>query len=106
MTILEDQREFIWRAIKHWMGKNNLGSDYFSLLTAGRTKEPYPPDRIARGITDGSERISSELVHACVEIFGLVSARVRGSKDTLTDEECVELLTAPLRTTQQGKLWD
>jgi len=113
MGILEDQREIIWQAIKHWTEKRGLGTHYFSLLTAGRTKEPYPPDRIARGITDGSERISSDLVHACVEIFGLLptrqtrQTRQKGPEVMAyipTDEECVELLIAPLReTTEQGK---
>ncbi|MBA7666148.1 hypothetical protein ES703_74225 [subsurface metagenome] len=111
MGILEDQRESIWRAIEFWRREKRLSTHHLSLLTAGKTKEPYTPDRIGRGITDGSEPISSDLVHACVEIFGLVvgpvSARGKSPKDTrLKDEECVELLTAPLRRTQQGELWD
>jgi len=103
MDIPESQLGIIWKAIEHWMDTNHLGSHYFSLQTAGM-QEPYPPARIARGIKDGSERITSEFLHTCVRIFGLVSARQRELDDNLTDEECIGLLTAPLmKNIDQGK---
>ena len=103
MGIPESQFGILWKAIKYWIDTNHLGLHHFSLLTAG-TREPYPPDRIARGIKDGSERITSDFLHTCVRIFGLVSARQRGLDDNLTDEECIGLLTAPLmKNTDQGK---
>lgn len=103
MKIPESQLATIWKAIDFWRGRKSLSIHYLSLLTAGM-QELYPPDRIARGIKDGSERISSELLHTCVRIFGLVNARNRGLDDNLTDEECIELLTAPLmNNSDQGK---
>ena len=103
MEIPESQFGIIWKAIKHWMGTKHLSISYFSLRTAG-TREPYPPDRIARGIEDGSERITSDFLHRCVWVFGLTSARQRGLDDNLTDEECIGLLTAPLmKNADQGE---
>ncbi len=103
MEISESQSVIIWEAIKFWIKENNLSIPLFSLQTAG-TRPPYPPDRIARGIKGGSERISSDFLHTCVRVFGLVPARQRGLGDNLSDEECINLLTAPLRkNTEQSK---
>jgi hypothetical protein len=103
MEIPESQWGIIWKAIEYWRGARHLGLPHFSLLVAG-VRGAYTPQRIARGIQDGSERITSELLHTCVRIFGLVSARQSGLDDNLTDEECIELLTAPLKkNTAQGK---
>lgn len=103
MEIPESQFGLIWEAIKYWMDTNHLGLNLFSLRTAGM-REPYPSARIARGLENGSERITSEFLHTCVWIFGLASARQRGLDDNLTDEECIKLLTAPLmKNADQGK---
>jgi len=103
MEVPESQYGIIWKAIEHWRNTKNISVHYLSLLTAG-TQEPYPPDRIARGIENGSERITSDFLHSCVRIFGLASARQRGLDDNLTDEECIGLLTAPLMNdTDLGK---
>jgi hypothetical protein len=103
MEIPESQWGIIWKAIKYWMGEYHLSPHVFSLQIAG-TRPPYPPDRIAKGIEDSSERVTSDLLHRCVRIFGLVSARQRGLDDKLTDEECIGLLTAPLvKNNDQGK---
>ncbi len=95
MEIPESQLATIWKAVEFWVKNKNLSVHLFSFQTAG-TKDPYLPDRIAKGIKDGSVPISSDFLHTCVWVFGLTSARGRGLDDNLTDEECIELLTAPL----------
>lgn len=103
MVVPPSQYRIIWKAIDHWRVARHLSIHYLSLLFAG-TKGPYMSDRIARGIEDGSEEITSDLLHTCVRIFGLVSARQGGSVDDLTDEDCIGLLTAPLmKSPDQGK---
>lgn len=101
MDIPEHQYKVIWRAIKHWMEIFHLSSHFLSLQTAG-LHESYSPARIVKGIENGSERITSDFLHACVRIFGLTSARQRGLNDHLTDEECIGLLIAPLMNNKQG----
>jgi hypothetical protein len=95
MEIPESQWGIIWKAIKYWMDEFHLSPQVFSLQIAG-TRPPYMPDSIARGIENGSERITSDLLHRCVRNFGLVPARQRGLDDKLTDEECIGILTVPL----------
>lgn len=102
MEIPESQWGIIWEAIKHWMDKNNLNQRVFCLQIAG-LRPAYLPDRVARGIKDGSEEITSDLLHHCVRVFILKGARKRGLDDGLTDEECIALLTAPLKKNDQGK---
>lgn len=103
MEIPESKWGIIWKAIDHWRNVNHISLTHFSLQLAG-VRGAYTPARITRGIQDGSERITSELLHTCVWIFGLASARRRGLDDNLTDEECIGLLTAPLmKNTDQGK---
>jgi len=104
MEISESQWGIIWEAIKHWMGKYNLSATVFALQVAG-ARPSYPPDRIARGIKYGSEEITSDLLHRCVRVFRLLNARQSqgGLDDGLTDEECIALLTAPLKKNDQGK---
>ena len=103
MEISESQYGIIWKAIKYWVETKNVSIQLFSFQTAGM-REHYMPDRILRGIKDGSERITSELLHTCVRVFGLVSARQQGLDDNLTDEDCIRLLTAPLmKKPDQGK---
>ncbi len=104
MGITEDQFKIIWQAISWWKRNKGLSSAYLASLTE------YPKYRIERGITGKSEWITSSFVHGCMEAFGLTIARQRGPEDTtdiLTDEECVEALTAPLREiANQGRFWE
>ena len=95
MDIPESQWGIVWKAIEHWMDTNHLTPQVLSYHLAG-IRPPYMPARIAKGMEYGSEPITSELLHQCVRIFGLVSARDRGVEDNLSDEECIGLLTAPL----------
>jgi len=103
MGITEDQFKIVWRAIFWWMRKKGFSPAYLASLTG------YPKYRIERGIADGSEWITSDFVHACVDAFGLTTARQRGPEDTadiLTDEDCVVALTESLReTVKQGRFW-
>jgi len=102
MEIPKSQWGIVWKALKYWMDENNLSANVFFFQIAG-TRPSYSPDRIARGIKDGSEEITSDLLHRCVRIFGLANARQRGLDDGLTDEECIGLLTAPLMNNDQGQ---
>jgi len=103
MEIPQNQWGIVWKAINHWMKENNLSPDVFYLQIAG-TQPPYLRDRLLRGLKDGSEPITSDLVHHCVRIFRLASARQGGSVGDFTDEECIELLIAPLtKNDEQGK---
>lgn len=102
MEIPESQWDIIWKAINHWRDKYNLTTRLFSSQISG-IRPAYLPDRVARGIKDGSEEITSDLLHECVRIFHLSDARKRGLDDGLTDEECIALLIAPLNNNAQGK---
>lgn len=103
MEIPQSQWGIVWKAIQYWMDENNLSPHTFFFQIAG-IQPPYLPDRIARGLKDGSEPITLDLLHHCVRIFRLASARQRGLDDNLTDEECIGLLTAPLmNNNDQGK---
>ncbi len=95
MEIPESQLATIWKAVEYWIKNKKLGIKFLSSYTAG-TKDIYFPDRIAKGIKDGSVPISSDFLHTCVWVFGLTSARGNRLDDNLTDEECIGLLTAPL----------
>ncbi len=103
MGIPESQWGIIWKAIDHWINKCNSSPQLLSQQLAG-TRPVYMPDRIVRGIRDGSEEITSDFLHRCIRIFGLLSARQVGLEYKLTDDECIGLLTAPLiKIIDQGK---
>jgi len=104
MEIPESQWGIIWKALEYWKQKNNLSAHVFS-LSLGGIRPSYSPARIEKGIKDGSEEITSDLLHTCVRIFILAGARKRGADDGLTDQECIDLLTAPLKKNNaQGQL--
>ncbi len=69
-----------------------------------------PRDRIKRGVTGEPEPLPSDFLHACVNVFGLKSARAKFFEETddiLSDDECIELLRPPPATPpRQGNLWD
>lgn len=94
----------IWQGICWWMNNKGIPPAELSRLTG------FPQARIEMGIRGELERPSSDFVHACVDVFGLRNARNRSFEDTadiLTDEECISLLTAPLREKpRQGNFWD
>jgi len=104
MGINPNQFPIIWQAIGFWMRSKGISVKKLSFLTG------YSKYRIENGIREGTEWITSDFLHSCVEVFGLRSSRQRGIEETidvLTDEECVEILTSPLRTTpHQGRLLD
>ena len=104
MGIKPNQFPIIWRAIRWWMRNKGINPAELYHLTG------YSKYRIENGIRGETEWLTSDFLHSCVDVFGLRSSRQRGIEDTidvLTDEECIELLTAPLRTVPlQGHLWD
>ena len=110
MGIKPNQFPIIWRAINLWMRTKGINSAKLSLLTRYSNVTGYTEYRIKNGIRNGTEWITSEFLHACVDIFGLRSSRQRGIEETddiLTDEECIEMITAILRTSPaQSSLWD
>ncbi len=109
MGIPEGQFATIWQAILCWMRQRGFSSDYLAYEVRGYNVNGYSQDHIESGIKGGTEWLTSDFVHACVDIVGLTNARQRGPEDTndiLTDEECVELLTSPLKGTGgQGGFW-
>lgn len=112
MGINPNKFPIVWQAIRWWMRAKDISSAKLSLLTGYLNVKGYTEYRIENGIRNGNEWITSDFLHACVDIFGLRSSRQRGTEETdevLTDEECIEMLTAPLRTAgrpRQGQLWD
>lgn len=104
MGIKPNQFPIIWEAIRCWIHSKGINAAELSLLTG------YSKYRIENGIRSGTEWLTSDFLHSCVDVFGLRFSRQRGIEDTtdiLTDEECIEVLTARLRTTpSQGYLWD
>jgi hypothetical protein len=104
MGIMPEQFVIVWQGIAWWLGRKGISPATLSLHTG------YSQARIARGIRGEEEQVTSGFVHACVDFFGLRNSRMRGIEDTvdiLMDEECVELLIAPLKEKpQQSKLWD
>jgi hypothetical protein len=99
MEMMESQRKKIWEAIGHWISTSHVTQRNFSLHIG------YSFNSIMRGLKDGAEPITSELLQKCVIAFSLTSARERrGSGDNLTDEERIELLTAYQKESNgQGK---
>lgn len=104
MGIRPDQFRIIWQAIVWWMDEKGVTPTYLHFQTG------YSEERIRRGLNGEPVPIESDFLHSCVGVFGLRSARTRTYEDTedvMTDEECIEVLTVPLRTTsRQGHLWD
>ena len=104
MGINPDKFSKIWRAIDQWMKKLDKSLSQLSRATG------YSEYRLLNGINYGNEWITSDLVHDCVDFFGLRSSRQRNIEEDsaydLTDEECVDLLTSILREDDQGRLWD
>jgi len=92
MGIHPNQFPIIWQGIGWWLGERG-----FSVASLA-SNTSYSRQRIERGIRKGDEWIESDFLHDCVEFFGFQFRR--GSEDyveVLSDEECIELLTAPLR---------
>ena len=107
MGIPENQFEMIWRAIKYWRDKLGWSSEQLNSFTSQIMIKPYSTYRIEKGITSRDEWLTSEFVHACFEVFGLPSHRLRGSEelaDILTDQECISALISPIiESHQQSK---
>ncbi|MBA7581144.1 hypothetical protein ES708_23046 [subsurface metagenome] len=104
MGINPSQFPIIWQGIRYWMVRKQIAPAKLSSLTG------YSTDRIEKGIGGGTEWLSSDFVHDCVDAFGLISARNRSVEDTadvFTDEECIQLLTSPLKVSpHQGGFWE
>ena len=104
MGINSDKFSKIWRAVDQWMKKLGISPSQLSIVTG------YSEYCLLNGINYGNEWITSNLVHDCVDFFGLRSSRQRNIEEDsaydLTDEVCVDLLTSILREDDQGRLWD
>ena len=91
-----DPKDFaeVWKGIAWWMQKRRVTEEWLNRYTR------YGLDKIQRGLSTGAEWITSEFVHDCVHALGVSPARNQSADDladALSDEECVRLLTAPLR---------
>lgn len=93
MGIDKSQFSIIWTAVGYWLQKK--GMKIYDLA-------PYSDltsRQIENGLVNKNEWITTEFVHTCVDRFGLTHARARSFEeltDILTDEECIQLLIAPL----------
>ena len=90
-----DPKDFalVWEGIAWWMQKRRVTEEWLNAYTK------YGLDKIRRGISSRSEWITSEFIHECVHVLGVTPGRNRSADDlvdALSDEECVQLLTAPL----------
>jgi len=104
MVIIQDQIPIIWQGISKWMEILNITPADLARVTG------YSEETIKRGCKSRLERLSSNMLPSFVDAFGLRNARNRSFEDTadiLTDEECIELLTASLRNQpKQNTLWN
>lgn len=104
MGINPNQFPIIWEGIRCWMVRRQISPVKLSRLTG------YSTDQIEKGVRDGTTWLSSDFLHDCVDVFGLISARNRSVEDTADvydDEECIQLLTSPLKVSpQQGGFWE
>ena len=109
MGIMPSQFRIIWQAIDIWIREKQWTPAVLAWYVLEQGCKGYNEKRIATGIRNETEEVTSDFLHACVEVFGLRSSRQRGIEETvdvLTDEECIEALTAPLRFAQQARLFD
>ncbi len=104
MGIDRSQFSIIWAAISYWLKTKGMNSRDLAQYTHMTSKQ------IEKGIANGDEWITSEFIHDCVDRFGLTHARTRRNMedfaDILNDEECVQVLIAPLTTPPaQPTIW-
>lgn len=93
MGIDQSQFSIIWKAVRYWLQKKGIKLRDLAQYTDLTSKQ------IENGIINRDEWITSQFIHTCVDRFGLTHARTRGFEelvDILTDEECIQLLVAPL----------
>lgn len=105
MVILSHQIPVIWQGIFSWMKIKSISPSALARLT-GLSEES-----IKNGIKGVYIQLSSDDLPRFVDAFGLSNARNRNFEDfadILTDEECIQLLTEPLREEQphQHNFWD
>jgi hypothetical protein len=104
MVIPQEQIPLVWQGIKKCMEILNITPAILARVTG------YSEETIRRGCRNGDERLASYMLPVFVDAFGLRNARNRSFEDTadlLTDEECIELLTEPLRQKpHQSNMWD
>ena len=93
-----------WQGIDYRMKERGIGPR--ALANATR----HPKDRIERGLRGEPEPLPSYFLHACVNVFGLKSARAKFFEETddiLSDDECMALLRRPSAISpRQGNLWN
>ena len=105
MVITSDQIPIIWQGIDRWMKIKDITPSELARLTG------ISEESIKSGIKGIYIQLSSWDLPRFVDAFGLRNARNRSFEDfadVLTDEECIQLLTAPLNEEQprQRNLFD
>lgn len=104
MVILQNQIPIIWQGIAWWMKEKNISPAEIAPKTG------FSIERLVKGIKGEFVWLSSNQLTLFVDYFGLRNARNRSYEDIadiLSDEECIDLLTAPLREQpRQRNLWD
>jgi len=104
MVILQNQIPNIWKGIAWWMEEKKISPAEIAPYVG------FLKEIIVKGLKGEFVWLSSNQLHLFVEYFGLRNPRNRNFEDIsdiLDDEECIDLLTAPLREKpHQVKLWD
>jgi hypothetical protein len=104
MVILQDQISFIWQGIAWWMKEKNISPVEIA------PKIGFSTENFVKGLKGEFVQLATDHLHLLVDYFGLRNARNRNFEDIadiLTDEECIDLLTAPLmEQPRQHNLWD
>jgi len=103
MVILRDQIPIIWQGIGRHMEEKGISPSEVARYV-GLSRE-----NIVKGLKGEFIWLSSNQLALFVDYFGLRNARTKSFEDTadmLTDEERIDLLTAPLREEpRQSTLW-
>lgn len=99
-----NHRKALWQTIKWRMNVHRITPKVLA------DKTPYSKDLIDRGIGGEPVPITSDFSRACVNVFGLKSARAKYYEDTddiLSDDELETLLRPqPAMPPRQGNFWD
>jgi hypothetical protein len=104
MVILHEQIPIIWRGIRRHMEEKNISASEIA-YSVGLSREA-----VVKGLKGEFVWLASNHLPLFVDYFGLRNGRSKSFEDTadiLTDEECIELLIAPLKEEpRQSTLWE
>jgi hypothetical protein len=104
------KQDHINKIMNTWQGIDDLMKERGISPQALANATGYPKDHIEGGRRGEPEPLTSHFLHACINVFGLKSARAKffeETDDVLSDDECMTLLRRPSAIShRQGSLWD